>query len=368
MRKIRVAIAFGGRSAEHEISLQSAKNIIDAIDRTRYDPILIAIDRDGTWYLNDASLPFLNADDPKRIGLNASDEGIALIPNRGRGEMIGVNAERNVGAIDVVFPVLHGPYGEDGSIQGLTKMANLPCVGAGILGSALGMDKDISKRLLRAAGIAVTEYLVVREPKIDGTAAQQIGSTLGFPLFVKPANLGSSVGIAQAGNETELIAAVSEAAHYDNKIVVEKAVTGREIECAVLGNDEPIASVVGEITPNDEFYSYDAKYIDENGALLSIPADIDERTQRKAQEIAKASFGILECSGMARVDMFLTRTGEIVVNEINTIPGFTRNSMYPKLWEASGIPYAELIDRLIRLAIEKHETQSRLRIRRERYR
>lgn len=364
-KKARVAIVFGGRSAEHEVSLQSAKNIITAIDRTKYDPVLIAIDRTGDWYLNDDSLPILNGGDPRTITLNRSNSEIAVIPNRGRGELIRTGSTRDTDAIDVLFPVLHGPYGEDGSIQGLSKLANLPCVGSGILGSAVAMDKDISKRLLRGAGVAVADYIVVRDPELHLDDAKRIGEKLGFPLFVKPANLGSSVGVNRADDTTQLIAAVREASQFDTKILVEQFIAGRELECAVLGNDEPEASVAGEIVASDRFYSYEAKYIDENGAALVIPAQLDPATLRAVQETAIESFRTLECRGMARVDMFLTDEGRLYVNEVNTIPGFTRISMYPKLWEATGLSYPDLIDRLIQLAIEEHARQAALKVTRE---
>lgn len=363
--RTRVAIVFGGRSAEHEVSLRSARNVIDAIDRTKYDPILIGIDRHGTWYLNDASLPLLEEENPKAIRLNQSSVEITLVPRQGRGEMVHVGSEGKTDEIDVVFPVLHGPYGEDGSVQGLAKLANLPCVGSGILGSAVAMDKDVSKRLLKAAGLAVTDYVVLRGAGIDHKTADAIGAQLGLPLFVKPANLGSSVGIERAFDATELIAAVASASEYDTKVLIEKSIVGREIECAVLGNEEPIASIAGEIETADRFYSYDAKYLDENGAVLRIPAELSGDELRKVQDTAIRSFKALECSGMARVDMFLTGDGDIYVNEVNTIPGFTRISMYPKLWEASGMTYAELVDRLIVLAINEHESKSALRVTRE---
>ncbi|MCB1755351.1 MAG: D-alanine--D-alanine ligase [Gammaproteobacteria bacterium] len=361
-KKLQVAIVFGGRSAEHEVSLQSARNVINALDKSKYEPVLVAIDRDGNWYLNSDSIPLLNEENPEAIRLNRMGEEVTFIPRQGKGELIGLGSDKGSNQIDVVFPVLHGPYGEDGSIQGLMKLANLPFVGSGILGSAVSMDKDISKRLLRQAGLPVADYIVIRNASISDAEAAEIGERLGLPVFVKPANQGSSVGISRAGNEKELIAAIQEAAKFDRKILVEQSITGREIECAVLGNEQPIASIAGEIIAADGFYSYDAKYIDENGAILEIPARISPSELEEIQQTAIRAFQALECTGMARVDMFLTKDGNIYVNEINTIPGFTKISMYPKLWDYSGIAYPELIDRLIQLAIEEHKASSSLRI------
>ena len=362
--KIRVAIVFGGRSAEHEVSLQSAKNIIDSIDQQKYEPVLIGIDREGRWLLNDASIPLLNAEDPKNILLNESGQSVALIPGENKGQLIGLSSKNAIEEIDAIFPVLHGPYGEDGSIQGLAKLANLPCVGSGILGSAISMDKDVSKRLLRDGGILVAEYIIVQREKIYLQSAESIVDTLGLPVFVKPANLGSSVGISKADSVDELIDAVSVALQFDSKVLVEETIYGREIECAVLGNDDPIASIPGEIIPSHDFYSYEAKYIDEHGAALQIPAELNQETRQEIQNTAVDAFRLLECQGMARVDMFLTDAGNIYVNEVNTIPGFTAISMYPKLWEFSGVSYAELIDRLIQYAIEAFQKRANLKIKR----
>jgi D-alanine-D-alanine ligase len=262
----------------------------------------------------------------------------------------------------VVFPVLHGPYGEDGSVQGLCRLANLPCVGAGILGSAVGMDKDVMKRLLRDAGIPIARFVTVFRGRAEPAFAA-LSADLGTPLFVKPANLGSSVGISRVQTAAEYRLALDAAFEYDTKVVVEECIVGREIECAVLGNTEPQASVPGEIVTGGShtFYDYEAKYIDEKGAELRIPAPLDERVAERVRETAIRAFTVLCCEGMARVDMFLRDSGEVLVNEINTIPGFTKISMYPKLWEASGISYSQLVDRLIGLAIERHETERKLK-------
>jgi len=325
MKKIRVGLISGGRSGEHEVSLRSAESILKAIDRSKYDVIPITISHEGRWE------PFTISPDPL--------------------------AQRQ---IDVVFPILHGTYGEDGTVQGLFELANIPYVGAGVLGSAAGMDKDVMKRLFRDAGLPIVDYWVLPKRDVDSFLRADIQS-LSYPVFVKPANLGSSVGITKVHAAEELPAALATAAEYDRKIVVEKGVDAREIELSVLGNNDPIASLPGEIIPSREFYDYKAKYVDENSRLL-IPAPLEAIQTNDAQRLAIAAFKVLECSGMARVDLFLERsTGKFYVNEINTLPGFTSISMYPKLWDTSGIPYPELIDRLITLAIERHAEKNKLR-------
>jgi D-alanine-D-alanine ligase len=362
MKKIRVGIVFGGRSAEHEVSLQSAKNVLEALDRQKYEPVLIGIDREGRWRLDEQTaalyesarpLPNLTADQPREVALVARGE---------QSRLLDLSDDREIGRLDAVFPVLHGPYGEDGSVQGLCRLANLPCVGAGILGSAVGMDKDVMKRLLRDAGIPIARFVTVIKGRAEPAFAA-LSADLGTPLFVKPANLGSSVGISRVQTAAEYRRALDAAFEYDTKVVIEECIVGREIECAVLGNTEPRASVPGEIITGGShtFYDYEAKYIDEKGAELRIPAPLDERAATRVQETAIRAFTVLCCEGMARVDMFLRDSGEVLVNEINTIPGFTKISMYPKLWEASGISYSQLVDRLIGLAIERHETERKLK-------
>ena len=361
-KRIQVGVVFGGRSAEHEVSLQSARNVLEALDREKYEPVLIGIDREGRWRLDEQTrllfeaarpLPNLSADAPREVALVARGEESRLLD---------LSGDRAPAQLDVIFPVLHGPYGEDGSVQGLCRLANLPCVGAGILGSAVGMDKDVMKRLLRDAGIPIARFTLItrghRAPSYDEVIAE-----LGAPVFVKPANMGSSVGVSRAETAAEYKAAVEAALLYDTKVVVEECVAGREIECSVLGNEDPAASVPGEIVTGGghAFYDYQAKYVDENGAELLIPAPLEAPVAEAVRALAVRAFTVLCCEGMARVDMFLRRTGEIVVNEINTIPGFTRISMYPKLWEASGVSYAELIDRLIGLALERHAVERRLK-------
>ena len=360
-RKLRVAILFGGKSAEHEISIISAKNIFDAIDKKKYEVVLIGIDKKGRWYLNDDARLLQQVKTPTPIKFNRESNALALVPGNKTKQWIYLSGHRKQKPVDVVFPVLHGTFGEDGTVQGLLKLADLPFVGAGVLGSAVGMDKDAMKRLLRDAGIPIAKFLV-----FDGAGQEQIDFAavtreLGLPLFVKPANLGSSVGISKAKSEAEFRNAVKDAFRYDRKILVEEAIQGREIECSVLGNERPIASLPGEIVTRHEFYSYEAKYLDENGARLEIPAKLPPRVAEEIQQAAIKTFKALCCEGMARVDFFLRDEREVIVNEINTIPGFTKISMYPKLWEASGISYTELIDRLIQLALERFQREKKLK-------
>jgi D-alanine-D-alanine ligase len=362
MRKLRVAIVFGGRSAEHEVSLQSARNVIDSLDKDRYEPVLIGIDKEGRWFLNENSMQLLDAGDPKLIRLSNSRKEIALTPNGTASNLINLESNTGIGKVDVIFPVLHGPFGEDGTIQGLAKLANLPCVGAGILGSSVGMDKDVMKRLLRDAGIPVGQFVTLTQATKDNYSYNSLAEKLGPILFVKPANLGSSVGISKVRNEKEYVEAVKLAFSYDLKVVIEEEIRGREIECAILGNENPRASIPGEVIPHTDFYSYEAKYIDDNGAGLEIPARLPAHLVKKVQEVAIATFKTLECLGLARVDVFVTDDEKVIVNEINTIPGFTRISMYPKLWESSGISYTRLVDQLIQLAIDDYTKRSTLKV------
>jgi D-alanine-D-alanine ligase len=373
-KKIRVGILFGGKSAEHEVSLQSARNVCEAIDRDKYEPVLIGIDKSGRWLLGGDSRFLLNSEDPRRIRLDGSGGEVTLAPRSGGvlsllgsgpgggrvgGERAGVPAGTK---LDVVFPILHGPFGEDGTVQGLLKLADIPFVGAGVLGSAAGMDKDVMKRLLRDGGLPIGKFLVLRShepfPPYEKTAA-----ALGSPFFVKPANMGSSVGIHKIRSEDEYLPGLREALNYDTKIILEEFIRGRELECSVLGNEHPVASVPGEVIVNHEFYSYEAKYLDEKGAVLEIPAKVPAPVEARVKELALKTFSVLCCEGLSRVDFFLRgdKPEDLLVNEINTMPGFTRISMYPKLWEAAGVSYTELIDRLIRLAIDRFEKEKRLR-------
>ena len=339
-RRIRVAVVAGGRSSEHEISLASARSVLEALDPERYETTTIAIGRDGRWAL----------EGPSNSLLQGGAEGVA--------ETLPVLADSKpaeaLGAVDVVLPVLHGPFGEDGTVQGLLELAGVPYVGAGVAASALCMDKDLFKAVLRDRGIPVARNATLR-------LGDEIRNPFGYPVFVKPARLGSSVGISKAHDEAELEAAVALARRHDEKVLVEEFVAGTEVECGVLGNvrPAPLASVVGEIVPHAEWYDYAAKY-DTGGSDIIVPARIPEETAARVQELAVDSFIATECEGMARVDFFVREDGEVVVNEINTIPGFTSTSVYARLFEASGISYSALLDRLIELALERHERRSSL--------
>jgi D-alanine-D-alanine ligase len=358
--KLRVAIIFGGRTTEHEVSLQSARNIVDALDRDRFEPVLIGIDKAGAWHLSEASSYLLNRDDPALIALNRSNRELAMTPGKTREQWVERGSGEAMPQIDVVFPIVHGMLGEDGALQGWLKMASVAFVGADVLGSAVCMDKDVAKRLLRDAGLPVTPWVTLTRRTAAATSYARVAATLGDVLFVKPANSGSSVGVSRAANAAEYAAAVELALSFDHKVLVESAVDGREIECAVLGNDEPAASHCGEIVLTRGFYSYDSKYIDDDAAQVVIPAALDAATSDRIRAVAVDAFRVLECAGLARVDFFLKADGTILINEINTLPGFTNISMFPKLWEASGLPYRELVSRLIDLALERHAADTAL--------
>jgi len=366
---MRVAVIFGGKSGEHEVSLASARSVMAAIDKSRYEIFPVGITKSGQWLTTGDPLALLSAGEDvtpegEQDALVASG-GQALIPidcraNRNlprRRDLVPGMRKARFPVVDVVFPVLHGTYGEDGTIQGLLELADLPYVGAGVLGSALGLDKVAMKSVFRANDLPMVDYMLVMRKVWAARPAQvleEIEARFTYPIFLKPANLGSSVGVSKAHQREELIRGLDLAARFDRKVLVEAAVNAREIECSVLGNDDPIASVPGEVVPSNEFYDYKAKYID-NASELRIPADLPAETVKLVQELAVRAFVALDCAGMARVDFFLCRdTGKVYVNELNTIPGFTSISMYPKLWEASGIPYSELIDRLIELALERY--------------
>jgi D-alanine-D-alanine ligase len=390
MKKLRVGILFGGRSGEHEVSLLSAASVLNAIDKNKYEVVPIGITKEGRWLTagdaqnllagkSSPSAQTLRAGDPEATpaaAVLAQGESVVVPPepmHRDRGlvpfqsdaSLLRRSSDRAIN-VDVIFPVLHGTFGEDGTIQGLLELADIPYVGAGVLGSAAGMDKDIMKSLFIAAGIPIVKHVTIlrsaweKEPK---KVQKLVESKLKYPVFVKPANLGSSVGISKAHNRKDLGPAIEEAAKFDRKIVIEQGVGGkrekaREIECSVLGNDDPVASVPGEIVPGKEFYDYTAKYLDE-GSQLIIPAKLTKTETKKVQELAVQAFRAVDCTGLARVDFLMDpgssgKTRKIFLNEINTMPGFTSISMYPKLWAASGLAYGDLIDRLIQLGIERH--------------
>ena len=372
-RKIRVGVIFGGRSSEHEVSLMSARSVMAAMDKTKYEIIPIGITKTGRWLTSGDPMLQLTAGSaaaetpqlPQEAAPPEAPDGApkseALVAIAGASSPARPSP---ISEIDVIFPVLHGPYGEDGTIQGLLELADIPYVGAGVLASAVGMDKVLFKDLMRAHNIPVADYRLVlrsrweREPE---AVIDELEAAFPYPMFVKPANLGSSVGVTKAHNRAELAAGLAEAAQYDRRLLVERGLDAREIEVSVLGNEDPIASVPGEIIPSREFYDYAAKYLDNASALL-IPAPIPPETAERARELALRVYRAVDGAGMARVDFLLERTtGELYVGEINTIPGFTAISMYPKLWEASGIPYSELIDRLIQLALERHAQKQRSR-------
>ena len=349
--KLKIAILFGGRSAEHEVSIQSAKNVAAALDKDKYDLLLVGIDKEGEWHFFADQQIFTQATlDPKVI---KKGEGVAFLPTGKSPKVLLYEQGKYLPSPDVVFPVLHGPYGEDGAVQGFLKMLNLPVVGADILGSAVGMDKEIMKRLLKEAGLPLGKFIVIKEGERENISWSQVAKELGSPVFVKPANLGSSVGVSKVENERQFQEALLLAFAYDLKVIVEEFIPGREIECAVLGNEQPRASLPGEIIPQRDFYSYEAKYLDQEGAILKAPAELPDEVVKEVQTLAVKTFLTLQCNGMGRVDFFLKDSGEVLINEINTIPGFTQISMYPKLWEVSGLSYSALLDELIRLALER---------------
>jgi D-alanine-D-alanine ligase len=360
MAKKRVGILFGGKSVEHEVSLQSARNVYEAIDREKFEVALIGIDKAGQWHVCDAAVLGAATSPTAELAAGTAGGSLALVPGETERALIETGSQRGLPRLDVVFPVLHGTYGEDGTVQGLLKLANVPYVGAGVLGSAVGMDKDVAKRILRDAGIPVTRSVTLTTRTAPGVRFEELEEKFGAPFFVKPANSGSSVGVNKVRDAAGWAAARTEALRYDRKLLVEEFIRGREIEVAVLGNDDPQASVPGEIIPQHDFYSYEAKYLDENGALLRIPADLPPAMSVRVRQLAVETFTVLECAGMARVDFFVCADGRAYVNEINTIPGFTKISMYPKLWEATGVPYGQLIERLIDLAIERHQREQQI--------
>ncbi len=363
-RKLRVGVIFGGRSGEHEVSLASAQSVIAALDKTKYEVIPIGITKEGKW------IAFGDPIQALKSGVFEGNVHVALLGDPTQKALVNLEAfEQSLSVkpiklqeLDVVFPVLHGPYGEDGTLQGLLELAGIPYVGAGVLASAVGMDKPTMKAVFMAHGLPVVKHIVIKRKHWERDPypiVEQIESEIGYPCFVKPANLGSSVGVSKAKNRAELEKALNLAARYDRKMLVEVAVDAREIECSVLGNDDPIASVLGEVVPHREFYDYKAKYIPGESDLI-IPAPVPPDLAHYIRELAIKAFLAIDCAGMARVDFFLDRnTGQVYVNEINTIPGFTITSMYPKMWEASGIPYPELLDRLIELALERFADKSR---------
>lgn len=361
IKKTKVAIVFGGRSPEHQISLLSAQNVLKSLDKDKFEPVLLGIDKKGVWHYNPESMSLKHSAEADNISMGGADNPVLISQNTDEHTVTAIKDQQFLSGIDVLFPVLHGTYGEDGSVQGLAKLANLPCVGCGILGSAVGMDKDIMKHVLRSLDIPVAKWVTVRNNTLPADY-EKITAQLGTQLFVKPANLGSSVGVAYTETEEAFHKAVANGLRFDHKVIIEEKIVGREIECAVLGNDQPEASIPGEVVPRGGFYSYENKYLDEKGAELHIPAILSEEQVARVQELAINTFIHLECRGMTRVDMFMTADDQLIINEINTIPGFTNISMYPKLWEISGVPQKALISRLIELAQEEHHTLNKLQL------
>jgi D-alanine-D-alanine ligase len=376
MKKLRVGVIYGGRSGEHEVSLASAAAVFQNLDPERYEAIAIRIEKDGRWSLPPEPPKVMKAADTiadsRGTRLPAHDDTLEahLVAHPGGDTLLTIDRHSSQASVsglglDVVFPVLHGPYGEDGTVQGLLELASVPYVGAGVLASAVGMDKAAMKLVFAAKGLPVGDYDVVLKRdwlRDERGVMSTIVNKLGFPVFVKPANLGSSVGISKAKHATELRTAIALAAEFDRKIVIEAAVpAAREIECAVLGNDDPEASVPGEVIPGREFYDYEAKYLDDSSRTV-IPASLTDRQSEEVRRLAIAAFKAIDCAGMARVDFLLAGdSGVLYLNEVNTIPGFTTISMYSKMWEASGLPYPKLIDKLIALAIERHGEKQQLR-------
>ena len=358
-KKIRVGVLFGGRSCEHEVSVTSARSVLEALDTDKYDVTMIGISKEGRWLVAGDAVKVLQA------GVVEGDDLLPVVLDYPGNSLLALENGSPGGELDVVFPILHGPLGEDGTVQGLLELAGVAYVGSGVLGSAVGMDKEMMKRAFRAEGLPQMEYLIVRRRRWQAERKQVRRESEGrfdYPVFIKPANMGSSVGITKAHDADEFDQGMDEAATYDNKVIIEaEAVDCREVECSVLGNDNPEVSVVGEIVPANEFYDYDAKYVDDNSELL-IPAPLSEQTTNRVQELARKAFETVDAAGLARVDFFVRREDEFIyVNEINTLPGFTPISMYPKLWEASGIGYGDLIDRLIQLALERQEDRRHIR-------
>ncbi len=362
-RKIRLALLYGGRSAEHSVSVVSARSVIEALDPERFEVVPVGITREGAWVLPATSPLELSAPEGGLPEVEAAGTEVALRPEPRASALApagGGGGSGQPGAIDVVLPVLHGPYGEDGTVQGLFELADLPYVGAGVLASALAMDKSMAKVVLAQAGIDQAPYLVVREHqwRADPEAvALRVGRELRLPVFTKPARLGSSIGISKVKSPTELAAGLEAAFAHDAKVLVEQGVAARELEVGVIGNQRPEASVVGEVVPGHEFYDFEAKYLDESSKLV-IPAPVPGAVAERTRQLAVRAFQALDCEGLARVDFFyLSSTGEVLVNEVNTIPGFTPKSMFPMLWDASGVPYPELIARLVDLAVERHQAK-----------
>jgi D-alanine-D-alanine ligase len=362
MAKKNVLILCGGRSPEHKISLISAQNVIEALDKETYEAIIVGITPDGDWYYYPDGLTLDNPKSPTDILLIPSEHKIFLSQNTSDKGIFAVKVHKKLATVDVVFPVLHGNNGEDGSVQGLCKLAGLPLVGCGISGSSNCIDKSTMKKILRDADIPVAKSITIRPYNRADAPYKMVSEKLGDTLYIKPASLGSSLGVRCINNESEYEEALDEALSYCDKVLVESLVVGREIECAVLGNHQPEASIIGEIIPQVDFYTFENKYVNADGALLSIPAELPEGVSSRAQQLAIKTFLALDCLGLSRVDMFYKENGELLINEVNTLPGFTSISMYPKLWEHAGLSQTELLSKLIDFAYERYEKEEKFKI------
>ena len=352
-----IALIFGGKSAEHEVSLNSARNVFLALDKSKFKAVLIGISKQGTWYSFTEELlqSTKSITDQK---LKSVCQPVTLVSIDNKAHVFNMTDSSRI-PLDIAFPIMHGTYGEDGCIQGYFKMMNLPFVGCGVLASAIGMDKDIMKRVLNQAQIPNARYEMLTPYKQK--TFHEISTQLGLPFFMKPANMGSSVGVHKIKSEKDFHDGLKDAFLYDSKVLVEEFIQGREVECSVMGLlDNPQASIAGEVLPQHEFYSYEAKYLDDKGATIQIPAELDANTMKRVQEMAVHTYQTLGCEGLTRVDFFLKANGELLINEVNTIPGFTKISMYPKMWEASGKKYSELITELLRFAEKKHQNETQL--------
>jgi D-alanine-D-alanine ligase len=361
MARKNLAVIIGGKSPEHAISLRSGRSVIQALNKARYNIYVIGINKQGTWFLQDTHNFLDHEDDTTKIALKPSSTEVYLHTDGKRAFLIERKGNRKITNLDVAFPVLHGAFGEDGVIQGIFRSVNLAFVGVDVLASAAGMDKDIAKRLWRDSGIPVADFVTLTPETRKNYTFEIVSAKLGLPLFVKPANAGSSVGVHKVLSAKDYEAALDDSFLYDRKILVEEAISGIEVEVAILGNENPKASVVGAIVPTEDFYSFEAKYISTTGAKLMIPAPVDAKIGKKIQKTAIRAFQCIGAEGLSRVDFFMREDGSIVLNEINTLPGFTSISMYPKLWEASGLPYSDLLDKLIQLGIKRHQKMKQIK-------
>ncbi|MCG3420304.1 D-alanine--D-alanine ligase [Oceanobacillus jordanicus] len=361
MKKINVGIIYGGKSVEHEVSLQSANSIVKAINRDKFEPILIGVDKKGKWHLNNEASYLFNPENIEQVELNKSKDHVAILPGEMKNQLILTKYGSPLKQLDVIFPVVHGTLGEDGSIQGLLKIANLPYVGSDVLGSAICMDKDIAKRLMQGVGINVAKWQSFTISQRDKIHYEELATYLGRSMFIKPANLGSSVGVSNVSTKEEFENAINMVFEYDHKIIIEETIIGREINFALLGNENPLVSLPGEVLINNGLYSYKSKYMNEDDTKFGIPAKLNESKIDEMQRVALKAFETLQCEGLARVDFFLTDDGCFYVNEVNTLPSFAKTSIYPRLWEASGLDYSDLINHLINLAIKRYNRQQKFK-------